>query len=117
MIDMVSVIEELSGLTSRELGEMLKESENFVLQEKTEDGGTKQVDMEKLVSSLPLHLLAVCLELERGSDLAYVLRGMRFLHSLSELSARHTRLEQVYFFQYFTQTSPFYPQIIHFFFF
>ncbi|EEC78655.1 hypothetical protein OsI_18753 [Oryza sativa Indica Group] len=95
MIDMVSVIEELSGLTSRELGEMLKESENFVLQEKTEDGGTKQVDMEKLVSSLPLHLLAVCLELERGSDLAYVLRGMRFLHSLSELAARHTRLEQV----------------------
>uniref|UniRef100_A0A0E0DN10 Uncharacterized protein n=1 Tax=Oryza meridionalis TaxID=40149 RepID=A0A0E0DN10_9ORYZ len=95
MIDMMSVIEELSGLTSRELGEMLKESENFVLQEKTEDGGTKQVDMEKLVSSLPLHLLAVCLELERGSDLAYVLRGMRFLHSLSELAARHTRLEQV----------------------
>uniref|UniRef100_A0A0D9ZV45 Nodulin homeobox n=1 Tax=Oryza glumipatula TaxID=40148 RepID=A0A0D9ZV45_9ORYZ len=95
MIDMVSVIEELSGLTSRELGEMLKESENFVLQEKTEDGGTKQVDMEKLVSSLPLHLLAVCLELERGSDLAYVLRGMRFLHSLSELAARHARLEQV----------------------
>uniref|UniRef100_A0A0E0DN11 Uncharacterized protein n=1 Tax=Oryza meridionalis TaxID=40149 RepID=A0A0E0DN11_9ORYZ len=92
---MMSVIEELSGLTSRELGEMLKESENFVLQEKTEDGGTKQVDMEKLVSSLPLHLLAVCLELERGSDLAYVLRGMRFLHSLSELAARHTRLEQV----------------------
>uniref|UniRef100_J3M4M8 Homeobox domain-containing protein n=2 Tax=Oryza brachyantha TaxID=4533 RepID=J3M4M8_ORYBR len=95
MIDMVSVVEELSGLTSRELGEMLKESENFVLQAKTEDDGTNQVDMEKLVSSLPLHLLAVCLELERGSDLAYVLRGMRFLHSLSELAARHTRLEQV----------------------
>uniref|UniRef100_A0A0E0KZD5 Nodulin homeobox n=1 Tax=Oryza punctata TaxID=4537 RepID=A0A0E0KZD5_ORYPU len=95
MIDMVSVIEELSGLTSRELGEMLKESENFVLQVKTEDGGTKQVDMEKLVSSLPLHLLAVCLELERGSDLSYVLRGIRFLHSLSDLAARHTRLEQV----------------------
>ena len=51
--------------------------------------------MEKLVSSLPLHLLAVCLDLERGSDLTYVLRGMRFLHSLSELATRHTRLEQV----------------------
>ncbi|KAL6653771.1 hypothetical protein ACP70R_008695 [Stipagrostis hirtigluma subsp. patula] len=95
MIDMVSAVEELSGLTTRELSEMLKESDSFVLQSKAEDGGPKQVDMEKLVSSLPLHLLAVCLELGRGSDLAYVLRGMRFLHSLSELATRHTRLEQV----------------------
>ncbi|KQJ87497.1 nodulin homeobox isoform X2 [Brachypodium distachyon] len=95
MIDMVSAIEELSGLTSRELSEMLKESESFVLQCKAEDGGPKQVDMEKLVSSLPRHLLAVCLELGSGSELTYVLRGMRFLHSLSELATRHTRLEQV----------------------
>jgi hypothetical protein len=51
--------------------------------------------MEKLVSSLPLHLLAVCLELGQGLDLTYVLRGMRFLHSLSDLASRHTRLEQV----------------------
>ncbi|AQK48716.1 Putative homeodomain-like transcription factor superfamily protein [Zea mays] len=51
--------------------------------------------MEKLVSSLPLHLIAVCLELRQGPDLTYVLRGMRFLHSLSDLASRHTRLEQV----------------------
>jgi len=43
MIDMVSAVEELSGLTSKELGEMLKESDNFVLRSKTEDGGPKQV--------------------------------------------------------------------------
>jgi hypothetical protein len=43
MIDMISVIEELSGLTTRELGEMLKESESFVLQSKADDGGPKQV--------------------------------------------------------------------------
>nr|CAB3490449.1 unnamed protein product [Digitaria exilis] len=95
MIDMMSVIEELSGLTTKELSEMLKESDSFVLQSKTEDGGPKQVDMEKLVSSLPLHLLAVCLELGQDSDVAYVLRGVRFLHSLTELASRHTRLEQV----------------------
>ena len=114
MIGMISAIEELSGLTTRELSEMLKESESFVLQSKADDGGPKQVlrynvyiyfdhlspntcslqvDMEKLVSSLPLHLLAVCLDRGRGSDLTYVLRGVRFLHSLSELAARHTRLE------------------------
>jgi hypothetical protein len=51
--------------------------------------------MEELVSSLPLHLLAVCLELGQGLDLTYVLRGIRFLHSLSDLASRHTRLEQV----------------------
>jgi hypothetical protein len=43
MIDMVSAIEELSGLTTKELSEMLKESDNFVLQSKAEDGGPKQV--------------------------------------------------------------------------
>ncbi|CAO2142588.1 unnamed protein product [Urochloa humidicola] len=95
MIDMVSAIEELSGLTTKELSEMLKESDSFVLQSKPEDGGPKQVDVEKLVSSLPLHLLAVCLELGQGLDAAYVLRGVRFLHSLCELASRHTRLEQV----------------------
>ncbi|KAK3119298.1 hypothetical protein QOZ80_9BG0717470 [Eleusine coracana subsp. coracana] len=95
MIDMVSAVEELSRLTTKELNEMLRESDTFVLQSEAEDGGPKQVDMEKLVSSLPLHLLAVCLELGEGSDLTYVLRAMRFLHSLSELANRHTRLEQV----------------------
>ncbi|ONM27323.1 Nodulin homeobox [Zea mays] len=76
---------------------MLRESDNFVLQSKIEDGGPKQVlvDMEKVVPSLPLHLLAVCLELGQGPDLTYVLRGIRFLHSLSDLASRHTRLEQV----------------------
>ena len=43
MIDMVSAIEELSGLTSKELGEMLKDSDSFVLQSKAEDGSPKQV--------------------------------------------------------------------------
>lgn len=117
MIDMISAVQELSGLTTRELSEMLKESDRFVLQSKAEDGGPEQVlirynvyiyfshpfpdtcslqvDMEKLVSSLPLHLLAVSLDIGRGSDLTYVLRGMRFLHCLSELATRHTKLEQV----------------------
>ncbi|XP_051192258.1 nodulin homeobox isoform X1 [Lolium perenne] len=95
-MNMISAIEELSGLTTGELSEMLKESGSFVLQSKADDGGPKQVDMEKLVSSLPLHLLAVCMNLGRCSDLTYVLRGMRFLHSLSELATRHIKLEQVF---------------------
>lgn len=95
MIDMVSAVQELSGLTTRELSDMLKESDSFVLRSKPEGGGPEQVDMEKLVSSLPLHLLAASLDAGRGSDLTYVLRGVRFLHCLSELATRHTKLEQV----------------------
>lgn len=128
MIDMISAIQELSGLTTRELSEMLKESDRFVLQSKVEDGGPEQVlirynvyiyfshpfpdtcslqvDMEKLVSSLPLHLLAISLDIGRGSDLTYVLRGVRFLHCLSELATRHTKLEQVTS-RYLTQARPF----------
>ncbi|EMS55397.1 hypothetical protein TRIUR3_27485 [Triticum urartu] len=62
MIDMISAVQDLSGLTTRELSEMLKESDSFVLQSKAQAGGPEQVDMEKLVSSLPLHLLAVLLD-------------------------------------------------------
>lgn len=52
--------------------------------------------MEKLASSLPLHLIAVLLS-NGGGDLMYFLRGMRLLHSLSDLASRHVRLEQVLF--------------------
>jgi hypothetical protein len=43
MIDMVSAVKELSGLTTKELSEMLRESDNFVLQHNKGDGGPKQV--------------------------------------------------------------------------
>ncbi|KAI4969068.1 hypothetical protein ZWY2020_046398 [Hordeum vulgare] len=43
MIDMVSAVQELSGLTTRELSDMLKESDSFVLRSKPEGGGPEQV--------------------------------------------------------------------------
>lgn len=51
--------------------------------------------MEKLASSLPLHLMAVILSPDRDTKMAYLLRGIRLLHTLSELATRHARLEQV----------------------
>jgi hypothetical protein len=42
---MVSAVEELSRLTTKELSEMLRESDNFILRSKKEDGGSKQVLM------------------------------------------------------------------------
>jgi hypothetical protein len=42
MVGMISAIEELSGLTTRERVGMLKESASFVLQFKAQDGGPER---------------------------------------------------------------------------
>ncbi|XP_020099853.1 nodulin homeobox isoform X6 [Ananas comosus] len=94
-IDIVTAVQELNEMSSRELSKSLKESENFTVQYTTRDGFVKQIDMEKLASSLPLHLMAVILSPDRDTKMAYLLRGIRLLHTLSELATRHARLEQV----------------------
>lgn len=66
MIDMVSAIEELSGLTTKELSEMLKESDNFVLQSKKEDGGPNQVRYKMFA--------CICCKLAMPEFLTHVLR-------------------------------------------
>lgn len=52
--------------------------------------------MEKLASSLPLHLIAVLLSGSDSAHLTHMLRGVRLLHSFSDLASRHSRLEQVH---------------------
>jgi hypothetical protein len=55
-----------------------------------------QVVMERLSSSLTLHLFAVLVS--SGEDLAhlsYLLHGVWLLHSLCDLASLHTSLEQV----------------------
>lgn len=55
-----------------------------------------QIDMEKLVRLLPLHLTAVLLSSQRDeASLRYLLSGLRLLYSLCEISSRHPKLEQV----------------------
>ncbi|XP_038981275.1 nodulin homeobox-like isoform X2 [Phoenix dactylifera] len=95
IIDLILAIGELHGLNSRELNKLLKKSENFTIQCKTENGSLRQIDMEKLASSLPLHLIAVLLSPERDMHMGHVLRGVRLLHTLSDLAIRHARLEQI----------------------
>ncbi|MQL76899.1 hypothetical protein Taro_009289 [Colocasia esculenta] len=94
-INLVVAVEELNGLSSQELSKLLKESENFTVHV-TRNGSLIQIDMEKLASSLPLHLIAVLLS-PGGDDmrLIYFLRGIRLLRSLSDLASRQTRLEQI----------------------
>ncbi|XP_019711197.1 nodulin homeobox isoform X2 [Elaeis guineensis] len=95
IIDLISAVRELNGLSSRELNKLLKESENFTIQFKTVKGFLWQIDMEKLASSLPLHLIAVLLSPDRDMHMGHVLRGFRLLHTLSDLAIRHGRLEQI----------------------
>lgn len=55
-----------------------------------------QIDTEKFVGFLPLHLIAVLTSSGRDEALfRYLLCGLRLLHSLCELAPRNAKLEQV----------------------
>ncbi|CAL9114770.1 unnamed protein product [Musa textilis] len=95
MIDIISAVGELNGLSSQELNKLLKDSENFTIQCKTEQGSLKQINVEKLAASLPLHLIATLLSPDRDMRMGHVLRGIRLLYTLSDLATRHARLEQI----------------------
>jgi hypothetical protein len=57
-----------------------------------------KIDIEKLAAALPLNLIAVLLSPNDGDrDLAYVLRGVRLLNTLSDVATRYAKLEQVLF--------------------
>ncbi|KAJ3709256.1 hypothetical protein LUZ61_012961 [Rhynchospora tenuis] len=95
-MDVVSAVEEFNGYNSKDLSKFLKDSDNSTLSWKAEDGSSKQIDIEKLATALPLNLIAVLLSPNDGDkDLAYVLRGARLLNTLSDVATRHARLEQV----------------------
>ena len=69
---MISAIEELSGLTTSELSEMLKELESFVLLCKAQDGGSEQVPIGSMFTSIfqsSIHRLAVLPSIDLGSIL------------------------------------------------
>ncbi|CAN6466055.1 unnamed protein product [Victoria cruziana] len=92
-----SIIEDLHGINSQELTKLLKESANYNLQLSKGNGSPMQVDIKKLASVLPLHLLAVLLVPGCGNEarLTYLLSGARLLHTLSDLASRHSEIEQI----------------------
>lgn len=96
VLDLYSAVEELHGFSSKEMNKLLRDSDNFTLRLNTGKGSTMQIDMERLAGCLPLHLLAVLVSSNGGEvRLRYLLRGVRLLHSLSELASRHAKLEQI----------------------
>ncbi|KAJ4828350.1 hypothetical protein Tsubulata_039054 [Turnera subulata] len=96
VIDLISGVKELHGVTSQELGKLLRDSENFTIHFHSEKGSTIKIDVEKLAGFLPLHLIAVLVSSRRDESLFhYVLCGVRLLHSLCEVAPRHAKLEQI----------------------
>ncbi|MCO5583429.1 hypothetical protein L7F22_037340 [Adiantum nelumboides] len=94
-LDVIGAVEELHNLSAKEMNKLLRDSQHlFTLRLRTGRGSFLRVNLERLVSRLPLHLLA-CLA-SRGTEprLRYLLRGVRLLHSFSDLALRHPKLEQ-----------------------
>ncbi|PRQ26234.1 putative Homeobox domain-containing protein [Rosa chinensis] len=95
-IDLVSAVKELHGLNSQELGKLLRDSENFTINYGTEKQSSLKIDVEKLASSLPLHLIAVLISSDKDEALfRYLTCGIRLLHSLCDLAPRNAKLEQI----------------------
>ncbi|RZC53345.1 hypothetical protein C5167_012196 [Papaver somniferum] len=97
-MDLISAVEELHKLNSWELNKLLRESNNLTIKWCSDKGQLVLIDMERLAWSLPLHLIAVLVS--PGGDemrLRYLLCGCRLLHSLVDIAARHTKLEQILF--------------------
>ncbi|XP_020541226.1 nodulin homeobox isoform X3 [Jatropha curcas] len=96
VVDLVSAVKELHGLSSQELNKLIRDSENFTIHFQTEKGTHLKIDVEKLASFLPLHLIAVLISSDKDESLLrYLLSGVRLLHSLCDLAPRHTKLEQI----------------------
>ncbi|KAL4205525.1 hypothetical protein AMTRI_Chr01g137730 [Amborella trichopoda] len=96
VVDMMSIVEELNYLSLHELNKLLRDSESFTLHINAGKESFMQIDMERLASSLPLHLIAILISsMEDDLSLRYILCGVRLLHSLCELASRHAKLEQI----------------------
>ncbi|TXG63546.1 hypothetical protein EZV62_010540 [Acer yangbiense] len=95
-IDLISGVKELHGFNSQELNKLLKDSDDFTVHCIDEKGSPVKIDVEKLASILPLHLIAVLISSNRDKELfERLLRGIRLLHSLCDLAPRQIKLEQV----------------------
>ncbi|XP_062144604.1 nodulin homeobox-like isoform X2 [Alnus glutinosa] len=96
IIDLISAVKGLHGLSSQELHKLLRDSENFTIHYLKEKKSMTKIDMEKLAGFLPLHLIAVLMSSDRDEALfRYMLSGIRLLHSLCDLAPRHVKLEQI----------------------
>ncbi|OIW15750.1 hypothetical protein TanjilG_04285 [Lupinus angustifolius] len=96
-IGMIQAVKEMHRLSSLDLTKLLRDSENFTIHYLTEKGLLLKIDMEKLVRSLPLHLIAVLISSDRDeATFRYLLCGIRLLHSFCDLASRNSKVDQIY---------------------
>ncbi|KAG6548375.1 hypothetical protein Mapa_010154 [Marchantia paleacea] len=94
-LDVIMAVEELHGLSARDMSKLLKDLHNFTFRFNTSRGALMRVDVQRLATSLPLHLLASVASTGAEPRFRYLLRGVRLLHSLSDLALRYPKLEQL----------------------
>ncbi|KAI7728869.1 hypothetical protein M8C21_029784 [Ambrosia artemisiifolia] len=95
-IDLVSAVKELHKLSSQELSKLIRDADNDIIQWTTDNGSSKQINVETLARYLTWHLIAKLLESKRDEELfRYLLAGLRLLHALCDLAPRNSKLEQI----------------------
>eukprot|EP00897_Mesotaenium_endlicherianum_P001598 jgi/Mesen1/1466/ME000132S00405 len=95
-LDIFLAVEELHHMSSKDFAKILRSSPTLTLPFTDSSGASVPVDLKKLASCLPLHLLAhVAGEGPCREAMWHLAKGMRLLHTLSELAARFVPLEQV----------------------
>ncbi|KAL3699844.1 hypothetical protein R1sor_017866 [Riccia sorocarpa] len=94
-LDLNMAVEELQGLSARDISKHIKDLHNFTFRLNTSRGALMRVDIQRLATSLPLHLLASVVHSGAEPRFRYLLRGVRLLHSLSDLALRYPKLEQL----------------------
>ncbi|KAJ4910222.1 sequence-specific DNA binding [Raphanus sativus] len=88
---LIPAVNGLHWRNSREIHELLNDNKDFCIY--YHDG--KKINVEKLAGALPLHLLAEIKAHDRDVNFEYMLSGIRLLHTLCELTSRHSKLDQV----------------------
>ncbi|KAF1882658.1 hypothetical protein Lal_00002838 [Lupinus albus] len=96
-IGMIQAVKEMHRLSSLDLTKLLRDSENFTIHFLTEKGLSLKIDMEKLLRSLPLHLITVLISSDRDeATFRYLLCGIRLLHSFCDLASRNSKVDQIF---------------------
>lgn len=97
MLNLTSAVNELHKLNSRDLYRLLKDAGNFSVDYLTGKRVLLKIDMDKLAKSLPLHLTTTLIFTRRDEAVfKHVLRGVRLLHSLCDLSPRLPKFDQIF---------------------
>ncbi|KAJ0243232.1 Nodulin homeobox [Hirschfeldia incana] len=88
---LIPAVNGLHWRESLEIHKLLNDSKDFCIY--YHNG--KKINVEKLAGALPVHLLGVINANDRDDNFDYMLSGIRLLHTLCELTSRHSKLDQV----------------------